>query len=147
MDVEFMFRIIHNLKADFSRFHAVVLVHQLHKLEEVLDIYRAESFFSEEIPGDLNDAFEETEGVFQRFLDSEKSILDTARRESKSTESDETVFLPNLAKFISEKFGEDSPFFISFKEEYLLGHLSDKLRAFPLSIKFLILKESKSNLY
>ena len=34
MDVDLIFRNIHNLKANFSRFHVNILTQQLHKLEE-----------------------------------------------------------------------------------------------------------------
>ena len=130
MDVDLIFRNIHNLKANFSRFHVSILVQQLHKLEGILDQYRAESFFKNEIPDELKKSFMDSEDQLLSFLKSEKTILEMASRDAKSSESDETVFLPGLSSFISEKFGENSNFYIAFKEKYLLGHLSDKLKNF-----------------
>ncbi|MBG07993.1 MAG: hypothetical protein CME68_04495 [Halobacteriovoraceae bacterium] len=130
MDVDLIFRNIHNLKANFSRFHVSILVQKLHKLEEILDKHRAESFFKQEVPEELNKSFINAENQLLDFLKSEKTILDMARRDAKSSESDETVFLPSLAHFISERFGENSDFYTAFKEKYLLGHLSDKLENF-----------------
>ncbi len=130
MDVDLIFRNIHNLKANFSRFHVMTVTQQLHKLEEILDKYRSESFFKTEVPDDLNKSFIDAESHLLNFLKSEKTVLDMARRDAKSSESDETVFLPSLASFISERFGEESNFYIAFKEEYLMGNLSDKLKNF-----------------
>ena len=58
----------------------------------------------------------EAESKLLEFLKSEKTVLDMAKRDAKSSESDETVFLPSLASFISERFGEKSDFYIAFKE-------------------------------
>ena len=130
IDVDLLFRNIHNLKANFSRFHVNILVQELHKLEEILDKYRAESFFKNEIPDELQKSLIKAENQLLEFLKSEKTVLDMARRDAKSSESDETVFLPSLASFISERFGEKSDFYRVFKEKYLLGDLSDKLKGF-----------------
>ena len=140
IDVEFLFRIIHNLKANFSRFHALSLVDSFHLLEESLDHYREDTFFRKELPEELNLAMKKCEVDFNDFVSGHKELIEMTKREAQTKESEGTIFIPTMINFIIKNFGDESDFYQKFKASFLLGDLSEKFEKY----KYLIVELSNS---